>query len=69
MQRLIAANVDVNSWSMVCAFTFDEFKCHCIFAAQNGETALHFAAENGHVTVVQALIGAYADLNLLDKVL
>ena len=35
---------------------------------QNGETALHLAAERGRTSVVRLLIGANADLNLQDKV-
>ena len=36
---------------------------------QDGKTALHIAAERGHVGIVQVLIRAHADLNLQDKVL
>lgn len=36
---------------------------------QEGKTALHFAAECGHVNVVQLLTKAHADANLQDKVL
>ena len=39
-----------------------------IIVAQDGKTALHLAAEQGHVDVVQTLIGAHADLNQQDKV-
>ena len=49
---------------------FDENKCHYIVTtAQNGETALHLAAQNGHIDVVEELIEAHADPNLRDMVL
>ena len=37
--------------------------------AQDGKTALHLAAEHGHITVVQVLIGTHADINLQEEVL
>ena len=39
-----------------------------IIAPQDGKTALHLAAENGHVSIVQILMVAHADLNQQDKV-
>lgn len=36
---------------------------------QDGRTPLHLASERGHTSVVEVLIGAQADINLLDKVL
>ena len=36
---------------------------------QDGKTPLHLASERGHVSVVEILIVAQADINLLDKVL
>ena len=38
-------------------------------ALQDGKTPLHLASEHGHVHVVEMLIGAQANINLLDKVL
>ena len=35
---------------------------------QDGETALHLAAVNGHMEVVTALLAAGADINLQGKV-
>jgi ankyrin repeat protein len=32
-----------------------------------GETALHYAAENGHLDIVQKLIQADADMTILDS--
>ena len=40
----------------------------CFITVQDKKTALHLAAERGHVGVVRLLIGANADLNLPDKV-
>jgi len=42
--------------------------CVCLCVCQLDRTALHWAAANGHVEVVQALIEADADLNFADKV-
>ncbi len=39
-----------------------------IFMLQFNQTALHKAAENGHVSVVQALSTAGADINKCDNV-
>lgn len=40
-----------------------------VTAAQNGETALHLAAQSGHVDAAEELIGAGANPNLRDMVL
>ena len=39
-----------------------------IITLQDGKTALHLAAEHGHIAVVKELLGAHADMNLQDKV-
>ena len=36
---------------------------------QHGRTAMHLAAEKGKLLVVEALITAKADINLVDQVL
>lgn len=47
---------------------FDSIGWFIIDIVQSGETALHFAAELGHVHVVQVLCEALADVNLQNKV-
>ena len=39
-----------------------------VFMVQHGMSALHFAANAGHVEVVKALLAASADINGLDEV-
>ena len=39
-----------------------------ILHSQNGWTPLHFAAQNGHVLVVEALIAAGADVSAISEV-
>ena len=39
-----------------------------ILCSQNGWTPLHFAAQNGHILVVEALITAGADFNAVSEV-
>lgn len=46
----------------------DLVKCGALLSAQDifGETGLHYAAENGHYEVVQVLVRAGADMEILD---
>ena len=39
-----------------------------ILCSQNGWTPLHFAAQNGHILVVEALITAGADVRVISEV-
>ena len=39
-----------------------------VFCLQNGWTPLHFAAQSGHILVVEALIAAGADVNAFNEV-
>ena len=39
-----------------------------IAPVQNGKAAIHFAAQGGHLSAVEVLTGAFADINLRDKV-
>lgn len=41
---------------------------NAINTIQDGETALHFAADRGHISVVHVLSEAKADINLQNKV-
>lgn len=75
---LAGANVNVQSnvsKSPVCALDyltlsfFNQFILHrIIFFLQNGKTALHGAAEKGHLEIVNALLQAGADVNLQNNV-
>ena len=40
-----------------------------VFLIQNGSTALHVAAHEGHLRVVEILLGANADVNIKENVM
>ena len=40
----------------------------CTYVLQRGKTALHYGAEHGHVSVVEGLISAGANVNDIDFV-
>ena len=42
--------------------------CLCLYSVQDGSTALHAAAQEGHLRVIEMLLGANADISIMTKV-
>ena len=42
--------------------------CWCVYVSQNGATPLWYAAGEGHLSLVQLLLSAHADVNPIDWV-
>ena len=40
-----------------------------MYSIQDGWTALHLAAQNGHTNIIDKLVNADCDLNTVDKVI
>ena len=60
---------DLSEWVGGCAGWADGWPCSpCRRLLQDGKTALHSAADNGHVAVVEAMLASGAALVAEDKV-
>ncbi len=55
-----------NDWRILCHLICDNIMC--VYLQKGNETALHYAASRGHVSVVQALLTGGADINKCDSV-
>ena len=54
--------------SLFVTLSYSSHVLMTVYMVQHGMSALHFAANAGHVEVVKALLAASADLNGLDEV-
>lgn len=67
---MITDQAIVDSQTVVCVRVFCSMmmSIYCNATQQDGKTALHLASRNGHISVVQVLIGAHVNIHQQDKV-
>ena len=71
MQTVLTAGVDVRAQNQVCST--HSLKCHVrpkprLHVLQDGDTALHIAAQSGSVQALEALMQSRADVNAISQV-
>ena len=66
-QLLIDHGADVHYQDNVCKIIFFHSLKHGSFL-QHGDTALHFAAQDGHPEIVKILVQSHAKLNVKNNV-
>jgi ankyrin repeat protein len=70
IQVLLSAGAEVDSKTRSAPTTEKtvvKFKCYSLMFFSGGCTALHWAARNGHLEVIQVLLSAGAEVNSKDK--